>query len=70
MLGVHNLLGADCREILVLSSKLFAAAKTNRYPDQSITLFDATTASISQRLRVPIWIYDFPFDVINSIIWR
>ncbi len=41
-----------------------------RYPDQSITLFDATTAAISQRLRVAIWTYDFHFDVINSIVWR
>ncbi|NJM64782.1 MAG: PIN domain-containing protein [Leptolyngbyaceae cyanobacterium CRU_2_3] len=41
-----------------------------RYPDQAITLFDATTAAISQRLRVAIWTYDFHFDVINSIVWR
>ncbi|MFM7447631.1 MAG: type II toxin-antitoxin system VapC family toxin [Leptolyngbyaceae cyanobacterium] len=41
-----------------------------RYPDQAITLFDATTAAISQRLRVAIWTYDFHFDVINSSVWR
>ncbi|NDJ19758.1 type II toxin-antitoxin system VapC family toxin [Myxacorys almedinensis] len=41
-----------------------------RYPDQAITLFDATTAAISQRLRVPVWTYDFHFDVINSMVWR
>ncbi|WP_229491094.1 type II toxin-antitoxin system VapC family toxin [Nostoc favosum] len=41
-----------------------------RYPDQAITLFDATTAAISQRLRVAIWTYDFHFDVMNSMVWR
>ncbi|PIG92182.1 hypothetical protein [Gloeocapsopsis sp. IPPAS B-1203] len=41
-----------------------------RYPDQAITLFDATIAAISQRLRVPIWTYDFHFDAINSMVWR
>lgn len=41
-----------------------------RYPDQSITLVDATTAAISQRLKVAIWTYEFHFDVTNSIVWR
>ncbi|QYO66769.1 hypothetical protein [Leptolyngbya sp. 7M] len=30
VLSPHNSLGADCREILVLSSRLFAAAQANR----------------------------------------
>ncbi len=41
-----------------------------RYPDQSITLFDATTAALSQRLGIAIWTYDFHFDIVNSIVWR
>ena len=33
----------------------------DRFPDQSITLFDATTAALSQRLSSPVWTYDFHF---------
>ena len=42
----------------------------NRFPDQSITLFDATTAALSQRLNSPVWTYDFHFDVMGCKVWR
>ena len=42
----------------------------NRFPDQSITLFDATTAALSQRLNSPVWTYDFHFDVMGCEVWR
>lgn len=42
----------------------------NRFPDQSITLFDATTAALSQRLNLPVWTYDFHFDVMGCGVWR
>lgn len=42
----------------------------DRFPDQSITLFDATTAVLSQRLNLPVWTYDFHFDVMGADVWR
>lgn len=41
-----------------------------RYPDQTITLCDATTAAVSTRLGLPVWTYDFHFDVMGTVIWR
>ncbi|WP_199245861.1 type II toxin-antitoxin system VapC family toxin [[Phormidium] sp. ETS-05] len=40
------------------------------YPDQRITLFDALTGVISQRLRYPVWTYDYHFDVMGIPVWR
>ena len=41
-----------------------------RFPDQSITLFDASTAILSGRLSLPIWTYDRHFDIMRTIVWR
>ncbi len=41
-----------------------------RFPDQSITLFDASTAILSNRLSLPIWTYDRHFDIMRTIVWR
>jgi predicted nucleic acid-binding protein len=41
-----------------------------RFSEQTITLFDATTAALSQRLNLPVWTYDFHFDAIGARIWR
>ncbi len=40
------------------------------FPDQRITLFDALTAIISNRLGLPIWSYDYHFDVMLVSVWR
>ena len=48
-----------------------AATKMLQYfPDQTITLFDATTAAIAQRLNLSIWTYDFHFDVMSIRVWN
>jgi uncharacterized protein len=48
-----------------------AATKMLQYfPDQTITLFDATTAAIAQRLNLSIWTYDFHFDVMSLRVWN
>lgn len=44
--------------------------KVQQYPDQKITLFDAVTASISQRLNTPLWTYDHHFDLMLIPVWR
>jgi uncharacterized protein len=41
-----------------------------RLPDQAITLFDATSAALSQRLNLSVWTYDFHFDVMGVDVWR
>ncbi|WP_416666383.1 type II toxin-antitoxin system VapC family toxin [Egbenema bharatensis] len=47
-----------------------ASQLLRQYPDQAITLCDATTAAISKRLSLPVWTYDFHFDVMGSQVWR
>lgn len=47
------------------------AVRTARaFPDQSITLFDATVAVLAQRLKVEVWTYDHHFDVMRVRVWR
>ena len=40
------------------------------YPDQKITLFDAVTAIVTERLRLSVWTYDYHFDVMRTPVWR
>ena len=40
------------------------------FPDQQITLFDGITAIISNRLSLPVWTYDYHFDVMSVSVWR
>ncbi len=47
-----------------------AAARIRRYPDQRITLFDATVAVLASRLRHPVWTYDHHFDAMRVRVWR
>lgn len=47
-----------------------AVSKLDAYPDQSITLFDAALAALSKRLSVPVWTYDYHFDVMRAAVWR
>lgn len=39
-----------------------------QFSDQAITLCDATTAAIAQRLTQPVWTYDFHFDVMGIMV--
>lgn len=41
-----------------------------RYPDQTITLFDATLATVASRLSLPVWTYDHHFDTMRVPVWR
>jgi predicted nucleic acid-binding protein len=47
-----------------------AVAKVDVYVDQSITLFDATSAVMAVRLGIPVWTYDYHFDVMGIPVWR
>jgi predicted nucleic acid-binding protein len=41
-----------------------------RYPDQTITLFDALVAALSTRLGCPVWTYDHHFDIMQVAVWQ
>jgi predicted nucleic acid-binding protein len=47
-----------------------ASAKVQAFPDQPITLFDATLAVLALRLGVRVWTYDHHFDVLRVGVWR
>ncbi len=39
-------------------------------PDQSITLFDATVATLASRHKMEVWTYDHHFDAMRAKVWR
>ncbi len=47
-----------------------AANRILAFPDQEITLFDATVAVLAARLDVQVWTYDYHFDVMRVPVWR
>jgi predicted nucleic acid-binding protein len=49
---------------------LAALGLVKRFPDQTITLFDATVAALAMRLSLPVWTYDHHFDTMRSSVWR
>jgi predicted nucleic acid-binding protein len=49
---------------------LDAATRVVAFPDQDITLCDATLAVLAERLRVEVWTYGHHFDVMRTKVWR
>lgn len=49
---------------------LEAVALVDRFSDQSISLFDATLATLATRLGLPVWTYDHHFDAMQISVWR
>ncbi len=47
-----------------------ALVMVRNFPDQRITLVDATVAALSLRLGLEVWTYDHHFDVIRVPVWR
>jgi predicted nucleic acid-binding protein len=41
-----------------------------KYPDQAITLFDALTAVLSDKLNQSVWTYDHHFDLMRVARWN
>jgi len=44
--------------------------KLAAFPDQSVTLFDATVAVLATRLGCEVWTYDRHFDMMRTAVWR
>lgn len=47
-----------------------AIRRVSRYPDQDISLIDALSVEIGDRLEAPAWTYDHHFDVMGARVWR
>jgi predicted nucleic acid-binding protein len=47
-----------------------AITRVRALPDQTITLFDATVATLAVRLGLDVWTYDHHFDVMRVRVWR
>ena len=41
-----------------------------QFPDQKITLFDGVTAVLAMTMKLPVWTYDYHFDVMGTQVWR
>ena len=46
-----------------------AFALLRRFRDKPVTLFDAVTASLGARLRMPVWTYDRHFALLGAERW-
>ena len=40
------------------------------FRDQALSLFDAVAAALSRRLELPVWSYDYHFDIVRVEVWR
>ena len=47
-----------------------AARRAKSYGDQRFSLFDLTLAVLSERLNLPVWTFDYDFDVMRVAVWR
>ena len=47
-----------------------AADLISNYPDQALSMFDAVTAVLSERLELPVWSYDHHFDLMRVEVWQ
>ncbi len=47
-----------------------AVFTVQNFPDQKITLVDATVAALALRLGLEVWTYDHHFDVMRVPVWR
>lgn len=47
-----------------------AAERTFSYRDQSLSLFDALAAVVSEQRSLAVWTYDHHFDVMGVEVWR
>jgi predicted nucleic acid-binding protein len=47
-----------------------ALVMVRNFPDQRISLVDATLAALSSRLGLEVWTYDHHFDVMRVPVWR
>jgi predicted nucleic acid-binding protein len=49
---------------------LAGMTRVRSYADQPLTLYDTVLATLSARLKVPVWTYDHHFDLMRVDVWR
>ncbi|MEH2424571.1 MAG: hypothetical protein V7K48_27780 [Nostoc sp.] len=47
-----------------------AVEKAARFLDQQISLSDAVTAILSEEMKLPVWTYNYHFDLMLVQVWR
>lgn len=47
-----------------------ATSIITKFPDQKITLFDAVTVILANQIKLPVWTYDYHFDIMKAEVWR
>ncbi|MGK7941043.1 MAG: type II toxin-antitoxin system VapC family toxin [Crocosphaera sp.] len=47
-----------------------ATSIITKFPDQKITLFDAVTVILANQINLPVWTYDYHFDIMKAEVWR
>ncbi|MDJ0662111.1 MAG: hypothetical protein QNJ42_21885 [Crocosphaera sp.] len=47
-----------------------ATSIITKFPDQKITLFDAVTVILANQINLPVWTYDYHFDIMKAKVWR
>jgi predicted nucleic acid-binding protein len=47
-----------------------AVSTVRTFPDQRISLVDATVAALALRMGLEVWTYDHHFDVMRVPVWR
>ncbi len=47
-----------------------ATSIITKFPDQKITLFDAVTVILANQIKLPVWTYDYHFDIMKAKVWR
>ncbi|NJN59847.1 MAG: PIN domain-containing protein [Leptolyngbyaceae cyanobacterium SL_5_9] len=65
----------ECNDVACLVSPSLkhyqtAVAKVAQFPDQRITLADAVIAVLAAERALPVWTYDYHFDVMRVQVWR
>lgn len=62
----------DRASLLNPSARDYEAASglISGYPDQDLSIFDAVTTVLGERLGLPVWSYDHHFDVMGVEVWR
>jgi predicted nucleic acid-binding protein len=46
-----------------------AATRLDRFPDHPITLVDAVTVVLADRLEIPVWTFDRHFAMMRVKVW-
>ncbi len=67
---LDEIVGATVLILATADDYVSAMRRVRVYADQRLTLTDLVLATISMRLGVPVWTYDYHFDLLQAAVWR